>query len=313
LRDERSIVERLRRSASIPAGSAIILGIGDDCAIYRPRGSADDMLFTSDLIVEGVHFLRGSHKPADLGRKALTRSLSDIAAMGGTPRFCQMALCVPPWAGARWVDAFLDGIVQLAAATGAVLAGGDLSQGDKLVCDVTVGGTVPRGTALRRDGARPGNHIYTSGWLGGSALGLETGRGRAWKRHLKPEARLALGEFLRKELRATSAIDLSDGLSQDLNRLCLASGVGAEITEPPAFAGATREQALHGGEDYELLFTVRRHAKVPAYFRELPLTRIGSIVNHDPGSSGAEVRLNGRLLPPNGYVRFFTISGAPMP
>src|SRR5437879_3668975 len=117
LRDERAITERLRKAVSIPSGSPVVLGIGDDCAIYRPRGSADDLLFTSDLFIEDVHFLRDTHKPAEAGRKALVRSLSDIAAMGGSPRFCLVALCVPPWAssgpGAKWVDRFFDGLLQM--------------------------------------------------------------------------------------------------------------------------------------------------------------------------------------------------------
>src|SRR3984885_10521195 len=184
LRDERAITERLRKAAFIPAGSPVILGIGDDCAIYRPRGSADDLLFTSDMFIEALHFSRETHKPAQAGRKALARSLSDIAAMGGAPRFCLVSLCVPAWANQRWVDRFFDGILGLAAATGTILAGGDLSHGETLACDVTVCGAVPRGTALRRDGARPGHDIYVSGMLGGSALGLATQKGKARKRHV---------------------------------------------------------------------------------------------------------------------------------
>jgi thiamine-monophosphate kinase len=288
---ERTITERLRKATAIPAGSPVVLGIGDDCAIYRPRGSADDLLFTADMFIEGVHFLRETHKPAEAGRKALVRSLSDIAAMGGAPRFCLVSLCVPAWANTKWIDRFFDGILAL----GIVLAGGDLSHGEKLACDVTVCGAVPRGTALRRDGARPGDGIYVSGALGGSALGLETLKGKARQRHLKPEPRLALGQFLREKLRATSAIDLSDGLSLDLRRLCLASNAAAEINEPPRFPGASLEQSLHGGEDYELLFTVRPGTKVPA-----DLTRIGTIVKGVPG----EVLLDGQPLAPRGYDHF---------
>jgi thiamine-monophosphate kinase len=299
LRDERAITERLRKAAAIPFGSGLVLGIGDDCAIYRPRGSAEDLLFTSDMFVETVHFRRETHKPAVAGRKALARSLSDIAAMGGSPKFCLVSLCVPDWAGTRWVDRFFDGILQLAASTGTVLAGGDLSHGDRLVCDVTVCGAAPRGTALRRDGARAGHEIYVSGALGGSALGLETMRGKARQRHLHPEPRLALGVFLREKLRATAAIDISDGLSLDLRRICLASGVGAEIVPPPAFRGASLYQALHGGEEYELLFTVRSGTKVPPEFEGFPLTQIGRIV---PGAG--DVRLNGQPLKPLGYDHF---------
>ena len=300
LRDERAITERLRKAAMIPAGSAVVLGIGDDCAIYRPRGSADDLLFTADMFIEGVHFLRETHKPAEAGRKALVRSLSDIAAMGGAPRFCLVSLSIPGWANAKWVDGFFDGILALASMTGTVLAGGDLSHGEKLACDVTVCGAVPRGTALRRDGARAGQEVYVSGALGGSALGLETRKGKARKRHLAPEPRLALGEFLREKLRATAAIDISDGLSLDLRRLCLTSGVSAEISAPPRFPGASLEQSLHGGEEYELLFTVRGGTKVPLEFEGLALTRIGRIVQ---GSAG-EVRLDGQALAPLGYDHF---------
>jgi thiamine-monophosphate kinase len=290
----------LRKSAIIPNGSPVVLGIGDDCAIYRPRGSADDLLFTCDTIVEGVHFERGSHKPAELGRKALTRSLSDVAAMGGAPRFCLVALCVPGWATDNQVNRFFDGVLELAASTGTVLAGGDLSRGERFFCDVTVGGAVPRGAALRRDGAKAGHELYVSGRLGGSALGLETKKGKAWKRHRAPEARLALGSYLRETLQATAAIDLSDGLSLDLRRLCLASAVAAEIVDPPRFSGASPEQALHGGEEYELLFTVRGGVKVPARFGDLPLTRIGTIVN---GMAG-EVLLNTVPLTALGYDHF---------
>ena len=286
---------RLRRVAGIPAGSPVVLGIGDDCAIYRPHGSADDLLFTSDLIVEGSHFIRDSHTPAELGQKALARSLSDIAAMGGEPRFCLVALCVPLWFTGKQTDKFFDGILQLAAETGTVLAGGDLSHGEKLVCDVTVGGAVPRGTALLRSGARPGHEICVSGPLGGAALGFETRKGKAWKRHRAPEPRLALGKFLREKLRATSAMDLSDGLSLDLRRLCLASGVAAEIVDPPRFPGATPEQALHGGEDYELIFTVRPGTRIPA-----GLTRIGTIVE---GIAG-RITLRGAVLEALGYDHF---------
>jgi thiamine-monophosphate kinase len=257
------------------------------------------------MFIEDVHFRRETHTAAAAGRKALARSLSDIAAMGGEPRFCLVSLCVPGWADSKWVDRFFGGILRLASDTGTVLAGGDLAHGDKLYCDVTLCGAVPRGTALRRDGARPGHEIYVSGILGGSALGLQTNRGKARRRHLHPEPRLALGRFLREKLRASSMIDLSDGLSLDLRRVCIASGVEADICAPPRFPGATLEQSLHGGEEYELLFTVPRGVRVPGRFEGLPLTRIGEIVKGTEVSGGG-VRLNGHPLPALGYDHFAT-------
>jgi thiamine-monophosphate kinase len=290
----------------IPASHPLIVGIGDDCAIYRPRGSADDLLFTTDMLVEGTHFVRETHRASDVARKALARSVSDIAAMGGTPRFSLVSLCVPKWARQDWVDRFFKALVMDANSSGAVLAGGDLSHGEILVCDVTMCGAVPRGTALRRDGARHGNEIYVSGALGGSALGLQSGKGRAWQRHLKPEPRIALGNWIRTKLRATAAMDISDGLSLDLQRLCLASNVNAEIGDPLAFHGASLEQALHGGEEYELLFTVRAGTPVPPAFEGLPLTRIGVIRRPDriTKNQAGQVRHNGRLLPALGYDHF---------
>ncbi len=297
---EENILERLKRRVAIPRGSRIIVGIGDDCAIFRPRGGGEDLLFTTDLLIEGVHFERATHPAAVVGRKALVRGLSDIAAMGGDPLFCLLSLGLPEWAERGWVERFYGGLLKCAKQAGVALAGGDLAHAERVVCDIVVAGSVPKGRALRRDGAKPGEAIYISGRLGGSALGLATKRGRAWQRHLRPEARLALGRYLREKLRATAAMDLSDGLSLDLRRLCLASNVSAEIEAPPAFPRATLEQALHGGEDYELLFTVRPGTRVPARFQNLQLSRIGVIRR---GSAGRVV-LNGRPLAPLGYDHF---------
>jgi len=296
---EESILEGLRRRIAIPRGSAVIAGIGDDCAIFRPRGAAEDLLFTTDLLIEGVHFERATHAPAQVGHKALARGLSDIAAMGGVPQFCLVSLALPDSAGRAWMNQFYAGLLKLAKRTGTILAGGDLARADRVMCDIVVAGSVPRGRALRRGGARSGDSIYVSGRLGGSALGLETRRGRAWKHHVAPEPRLALGLYLRK-LGATAAMDISDGLSLDLRRLARASGVGAEIVLPPVFPGATTAQALHGGEDYELLFTVPAGTQVPERFESQELTRIGRISR---GRSG-RVLLGGRPLPALGYDHF---------
>src|SRR5450432_4417552 len=214
-RSERDVIERLRGSVSLPLTGGLILGIGDDCAVFRPRGAAEDLLFTTDMLIEGVHFLRETHTAEDIGWKSLARGLSDIAAMGGEPRFCLLSLALSPWADARWLNGFYRGLLGLAQSAGATLMGGDLARSGKVMADIVVCGAVPRGKALRRDGARAGDAIYVSGALGGSALGLATGSGRAWARHKRPEPRLALGRFLREKV-ATAAMDLSDGLSLDL-------------------------------------------------------------------------------------------------
>jgi len=294
-------LELLKRIAARAPGHGLALGIGDDCAIYRPRGAAEDLLFTTDMTIEGVHFRRETHPPEALGWKTLARGLSDIAAMGVTPRFCLLSLAIAPWADERWIDRFYGGLLLLARKYGVALAGGDLAHAERVACDIVVCGSVARGKALRRDGARPGDHIYVSGRLGGSALGLQTSSGAAWKKHLKPEPRIALGRFVREKLRATACMDLSDGLSLDLYRLCQASGVAAQLDGPiPIFRGATLDQALDGGEDYELLFTVRPRVQVPRSFEGLPLARIGTIREGRPGW----VEVEGRPLPPRGYDHF---------
>jgi thiamine-monophosphate kinase len=290
---EPKLVQRLRRRAGAFTSAGLTLGIGDDCAIFRPSGAAKDLLFTTDMLIEGVHFERHTHTAADAGWKTLARGLSDIAAMGGQPRFCLLSLAIAPWVDTRWIDRFYTGLLE----HGVALAGGDLAHTNHVVADIVVVGETPRGAALRRDGARAGDAIYVSGALGASALGLATRRGRAWKLHRRPQPRLALGQFLRQKLHATAAMDLSDGLSLDLHRMAAASGLRAELTMPPVFPGASRDQALHGGEDYELLFTAPAKCSVPREFQGLALTRIGTMRRGKPGA----VTLDGAPLPPLGY------------
>jgi thiamine-monophosphate kinase len=227
---ELDIVEKIRRLGQ--RGPQIALGIGDDCAIYRPRPS-EELLFTTDQSIEGVHFLP-DQSPSIIGHNALARSLSDIAAMGGDPRFCLVSLAVPAERGGKFIAAFYRGLLTLAGRTGTVLAGGDLAHSDTIYCDVMVCGFTARGKALRRSGARPGDLLYVSGRLG-----------KPWGGRIQP--RLELGRALRG--RATSCMDLTDGLSLDLHRLCLASGVAALVGRIPVARAATLDRALHGGED----------------------------------------------------------------
>jgi len=298
---ELKILERIRGKIPLSRSSRLVRGIGDDCAVVRAPGSREDWVLTTDFLIEDVHFRRETHPPSAAGHKALARGLSDVAAMGAVPRFCLLSLALPEWADNRWVGSFYDGVLRLAGRTGAPLAGGDLARAGKLTCDIVVCGSVPRNQALRRDRARPGDGIYVSGALGGSALGLETRRGPSWKRHLRPEPRLKLGAHLRAKLRVSSAMDISDGLSLDLHRLTLESGVAAVVDRPlPVYHGASLEQALHGGEDYELLFTVPPGAKEPRSFHRIPLTRIGTIQEGKPGA----IEFFGRPLAPGGYDHF---------
>ncbi len=270
--NELELIERLRRRA--PKG-VMTLGIGDDCAIYRPR-AGEELLFTTDQMIEDVHFTR-AQSAASIGERALARSLSDIAAMGGDPRFCLVALSAPD---AAWIEEFYRGLLRLAKRTGIALAGGDLAQDEKVRCDVMVCGAAPRGKAVRRDGARVGDAIFVSGRLG-----------KPWDRRIQP--RLALGRSLRGV--ATACIDLSDGLSLDLHRMCVASGAAAQIDRVPVMRGSTLERALHGGEDYELLFTMPEGAKTPR-----GATPIGRIVRGKPGA----IQFQGRALAPRGYDHF---------
>lgn len=272
-------IERLRRR--IPrADGELVLGIGDDCAIFRPRGAREDLLLTTDLMIEGVHFRREEASPAFIGRKSLARGLSDVAAMGGEPKLCLVSLAIPKtWM--RHVDDFYRGLLRLARQTGTQVAGGDLSSADRIMIDIIVCGAVAKGMALRRDGAKPGEAIYVSGALGNSAR-------RAYR--LQPVPRLRLGRSLRG--RASACIDLSDGLSTDLYRMCEASGVSARLEHVPVAPGATLEQALHGGEDYELLYTG------PA---GLPGILIGRVTGLDPA---ALIMYHDDPLLPAGYDHF---------
>jgi thiamine-monophosphate kinase len=289
--NELELVEKIRRLAARgKKDPRLVLGIGDDCAIYRPTAgrskSNEDLLLKTDQFIEGVHF-RPDLPASIAGERALGRSLSDIAAMGGSPGVCLVSLTVSRTRPDKWIDDFFRGLLSLARRTGTMLAGGDLAHSDKVYCAVMVCGTVARGKALRRDGARHGDGLYVSGRLG-----------KSWERRIEP--RLALGQTLLGDSgspRATACIDISDGLALDLHRLCLASGFAAEIDRVPLARGATIERALHGGEDYELLFTLPADATPPK-----GTTRIGSMVPGRPG----EVRLQGRPLEPRGYDHFGT-------
>ena len=262
---EDEIVRKLRRLAPL---------IGDDCAVIRPPAN-QDLLFTTDFSIEGVHF-EPSHAAEKIGYRAAARSASDIAAMGGKPLYCLVSMALAPWTDQSWIDDFYRGLTKLLSKVNASLAGGDISHADQFVCDVMFCGSVPKGKALLRSGARPGDIVYVSGPLGG------------WRHRSEVVPRFDIGRKLIGK--ASACMDISDGLALDLHRLCMASGVAAELTNIPLLEQATIDQALHDGEDYELVFTAKPQVKVPGI-------RIGTIT---PGKAG-NIKYQGKRVPPVGY------------
>jgi thiamine-monophosphate kinase len=299
---EEYLVQKLRRAARTKAReTALRVGIGDDAALFTPRSGYETVL-TCDWFLQGTHFLTEKHPPESIGWKCLARAVSDVAAMGGQPQCFLLSLALPASYLENWLDAFLRGLRRAAHTFGCRLAGGDTTRRDNILINVTVVGEVRAGRAVLRAGARPKDAIFVSGQLGEAAFGLQLVRAHrqipshsrnvALQRHFYPEPRVALGRWLSEKRLATAMIDISDGLSTDLARLCEASRVGAKITGasipmPRAFRLRKPNRlsqlklALHGGDDYELLFTVpnRQTSRIPDSFRGLPLSRIGVISN----------------------------------
>jgi thiamine-monophosphate kinase len=294
---ELALLNSIRSRSRLIGSNRVRLGIGDDCALLRPR-PGEELAVTTDLSIEGRHFRLDWHPPESVGHRTLARGLSDLAAMGARPMAAFLSLGLPreltisqsgSQSGARsWVDRFLDGLLALATQHRVPLAGGDLAESGIALADIMLIGASPQGEALLRSGARPGDAIYVTGSLGGAAAELgalgKSPEGFAsatastqTSPHLYPQPRIAQGIRLRKL--ASAAMDLSDGLSTDLAHICEESRVAAEIDAAavPLGPGATLEMALHGGEDYELLFTAPASARVPRTILGVPITRIGQI------------------------------------
>ncbi len=300
---ELVILKRIRALAPGSASTGLRLGIGDDCALLGLK-PGEDAAVTTDLSIAGRHFRLDWHTPEIVGHRTLARGLSDLAAMGARPVAAFVSLGLPREltigrsGKSSWLDRFYDGFLALAEAYDTPLAGGDLAQSPVALADIVLIGAVPRGWALLRSGARVGHLLYVTGALGGAAAGLERlgALAAASKRarppripskikdllapHLAPQPRIAQGLWLRKRGLASAAIDLSDGFSTDLAHLCEESGVAADIDAAalPVHAGATLKQALHGGEDYELLFTAPPTARISRSIAGVPVTRIGRMV-----------------------------------
>ncbi len=289
------------RSQKINHTTNLIAGIGDDAAIFSPSVNQETLIST-DLLAEDIHFKLDFTSPDLLGYKTLAVNLSDIAAMGGQARYFLLSIACPKNLPDRFLTELLSGMLTLAETTEVTLIGGDTSAStNKLFLNITILGECPSGKAIRRSGAKAGDEIYLTGQIGGSALGLELlQQGKritdksltnleklALFAHLKPQPRLNFGKALGLENIATSMIDISDGLSSDLGHICQESNVGAtiDLTLLPIFPSASLNQALNGGEDYELLFTVAsKHSaklrEVSKLFPDLPVTKIGTITSN---------------------------------
>lgn len=322
---EKKLIAQIRRMAGSSSrkryrgAGAIVQGIGDDCAVLRlPAGN--DCLVTTDFTLEAIHFRRDWHPPESVGHRCLARGLSDIAAMGGDPVAAFLSLALPADLPQTWVGRFARGLVRLGELYGAKLAGGDTAQSpEAILADIILVGSVPKGKALLRSAARAGDRIYVTGELGGSAAAVAQMRKqpnkklnpRDYRRHFYPEPRIEVGKILRERGLAAAMIDTSDGLSTDLAHICEESGVGAQIRAaliPRARVGKPAREvgldlALHGGEDYELLFTVRPGKRIPKQIAGVAIIEIGRIVR---GSRISLEHENGAVfnLQPGGWEHF---------
>ena len=299
---ERALIQRIAKLAKTKKKTGLVLGIGDDAAILRPK-VGEDFVTSTDTAVEDVHFRWATQSARHVGRRALIANLSDLAAMGARPVGFLLALSAPPDLAVSRFDGLIHGLLHEAEVHACPLIGGNLARSRETSLSITVFGSVPRGTALRRDGLRAGDGLYVTGCLGGASLALarssQAGSALRWM----PEPRLRAGQALARMAGRGACIDLSDGLAPDLGHLLEASQLGAEIKAdliptPKGFGSACRRLGLDperlslaGGEDYELLFSLRagvsRRISTGAVARKLgvPVTRIGS-VRAKPGLVG---------------------------
>jgi thiamine-monophosphate kinase len=306
------------------------IGIGDDAAVAVPDRGALQVL-TTDALVEGVHFERRFSSPADIGYKAVAVNVSDIAAMGASPRLALLSLMLPASLLVADLDQLIGGVVEMAAFAGLVVAGGNITRSPgPLIVDVTVTGAVRPRRVLTRAGGRPGEGLYVTGVIGAAAAGLAWVRAHAGTepsdpatadcvaRHRRPEPRVRVGALLGRNRAATACMDLSDGLADAVRQVADASGTGAVVdaaalpVHPGAVAWFTAaaldplDESIAGGDDYELLFAVPRRAggrlrHVIQQSRGVAITRIGELT----AEPGVHLRRDGQLvLLPSGFSHF---------
>ncbi len=317
---EFGFIEKIR-TAMKTKNPSVVLGIGDDAAIFKPT-PGHELIFTTDMLVEGRHFDFKWISPWQLGAKTMAVNVSDCAAMGAKPTVALVSLGVPSSFPVKDLEAFYDGMKGWAESYGAQIVGGDTVGSDKFVVNVALVGEVEKGKALKRSGAQVGEALFVTGTLGDSAVGLYSlqhpaAKGKETapllvKRHLTPTPRFAVGRSLSTKKWATSAIDISDGLSSEIRHLCEESGVGAEIHEEAIpysdalihFCDENQldplDFALNGGEDYELLFTV-------------PLSKISEVLQKLPGETGVTVKSIGRMVPKSKGITLINRKGQRVP
>jgi thiamine-monophosphate kinase len=297
---EDVLLERIRRTLRGTGrnSSSLRTAMGDDAAVWQPRAGYETIL-TCDWFLEGRHFSADWHSPDLIAGKCLARAVSDIAAMGGEPRCFLLCLALPAQRTGDWLEKFLLALRATARAFNCPVAGGDTTRSEQILINISVVGECKRGRAIFRSGAKPGDAIFVSGRLGEAEYGLRLVQGGTkvarrdarLRKHLYPRPRLAAGLWLARRGLATAMMDLSDGLSTDLPRLCKASGVGARVEEKRLpcvqvadedrkLALTATELALHGGDDYELLFTIAKKnlTSIPTAIQGLPITRIGEVI-----------------------------------
>jgi thiamine-monophosphate kinase len=324
------------RARNQPHNPSIRLGIGDDCALLRPK-PGEEIAITTDFSLENVHFRRNWHLPESIGHRCLARGLSDLAAMGARPMAAFLSLAVPPELIIRhrnhssWTERFLNGLLALAERHKVTLAGGDTAQSNQVAADIILIGAVKQGRALLRSKAKPGDIIYVTGTLGGAAAELLALKHNPSKfsqlkqatlnhPHLYPEPRVPIGLRLTAQQLATAAIDLSDGLSTDLHHLCQESSLHAEIeaaaipihsmaqlAQAARWAPSALELALHGGEDYELLFTANPRTKIPKQSNGVAIHPIGKMLpqkRSQPTATLLSPDQTRRELKPQGWQHF---------
>jgi thiamine-monophosphate kinase len=320
---EFGLIDRIGKVSPRNSKRALI-GIGDDAAALLFSPSAT-LLATTDMLIEGVHFDLKTTDLYSLGWKAAAVNLSDIAAMGGVPRFCLTALGIPPSLTVEDIGEFYRGFTACIKKQGTVLVGGDTCSSRKgLIISVTVLGEAKKKHAIARSGARPGDLLFVTGTLGDSGAGLELlkagarrrkpGAGRLIEKHLRPVPRVVEGRKLSAAGIASAMIDVSDGLSSDLGHLCVQSGAGAEVfadriplskelRSVKALKQPLLAYALSGGEDYELLFTVPPGKLKKLKAMQIAATEIG-IITRGRSMRFIDERGQGRILTATGYDHF---------